>query len=513
MPAPAVHHARDSDRRVATCRAACQRPESSPRQRSAARLGPRRWPRRDPRPAGRGRRRGGPPARRGRGDGLPGRPGDRSPPVRPRRRHQEPAQPRLGPLARSAGRRRDLRPRGGRGRGGPHQRLPGGHRLRPRAGDRSRGRGPRHPLDGRGASDRRRHGHRRAGHVLVARGRVQSRPDRARPRAGRSRRRSDAQRPAHRGARCLPVRAGKGGRPGAVVAPDRRTDQRRRRLPGRHPARRRRGGPAVRRRRLPHRAHRPRDRAARGCVRIGRARLEPDDRDRARRWRLGVLWRRRPGGPDRSPVLDRRIRHGPAVSAVAQRGPAPRVHRHPVGDGRAADRRQRTVRGHHRVDRPARRVGRRRCRPARDHRRPGRHHHPDDPPDRGARPVARRPRPAGAGRAGAPRDRRPDHRPPRAERHPARRRHPGRAPRPGGRGDPRPARSDRRQSALGDGRRAVGGLQRRGAGDPVDLGRGGRDRHRGGRGPGHPRRRRPGVPVPAVTRIRPSSTTARASAR
>ena len=145
------------------------------------------------------------------------------------------------------------------------QRLPGRRRVHSRTRDRSRGRRHRDPLDGRGAAGRRRHGLRRAGHVLLARRRVQPGPDRARPRAGRPRRRRDAQRRPHRGARRVAHGARQAGRRRAVAARDRGADQRRRRLPGRPPARGRRGSPAVRRRRRPDRPHRPGDRPARSA--------------------------------------------------------------------------------------------------------------------------------------------------------------------------------------------------------------------------------------------------------
>ena len=98
------------------------------------------------------------------------------------------------------------------------RRLPHRCLVRPRTGHGSRGRRPRDPLDGRRAARRRRCRLRGAGHLLVARRRVQPCADRARPCAGRSRGRRDAQRAPDRGARRLTVRARQARRRRALAA-------------------------------------------------------------------------------------------------------------------------------------------------------------------------------------------------------------------------------------------------------------------------------------------------------
>ena len=221
-----------------------------------ARRGPRRRSRRDPRPARRRRRRGGPPARRGRRDGLPGRPGHRPSPVRPRRGHPEPAQPGrvrsidlpvgVGLFGRSVAERAVVLTSDYLA-DASFDHAPETDRVVADLGIRSM---VAAPLVAGG------YGLRGDGHLLVACRRVQPRADRPGPCAGRSRGGGDAQRPAHRGARRLPDGARQARRRRAVAARDRGADQRRGGLPGGGPARRRRGCPAARRRRRPDRPDR-----------------------------------------------------------------------------------------------------------------------------------------------------------------------------------------------------------------------------------------------------------------
>ena len=106
----------------------------------------------------------------------------------------EPAQPGVGPLDRPAGRRRHVRAAVAERAVVMTSDYLADACVRPRAGDGSRRRRHRHPLDGRGAARGRRDGLRGAGRLLVARRCVQPRADRARPCAGRPCGRGDAQR-------------------------------------------------------------------------------------------------------------------------------------------------------------------------------------------------------------------------------------------------------------------------------------------------------------------------------